>query len=142
MIGRPSPSSTPTGTPSWSAVSTRSGTRICGSMPSHSRAVLAGGGQWGRSLELLAGSPDLRPGERSVGRDGRDSRKLTDGVCRVHLPRDLQTHVRRRASAMGRTFVRTFLPSPTGPPPGPGGDKVAERLVISVPKAAAIPFAT
>ncbi len=65
-----------------------------------------------------------------------------DGVawqrCRVHLLRDLLTHVPRHASAMVAAFVRTIFAQPDEAAARSQLRQVAERLATSFPKAADI----
>jgi len=58
--------------------------------------------------------------------------------CRVHLLRDLLTHVPRHASAMVAAFVRTIFAQPDEPAARAQLRQVAERLATSFPKAAEI----
>jgi transposase-like protein len=58
--------------------------------------------------------------------------------CRVHLLRDLLTHVPRHASAMVAAFVRTIFAQPDEGAARAQLRAVAERLATSFPKATAI----
>jgi putative transposase len=58
--------------------------------------------------------------------------------CRVHLLRDLLTHVPRHASAMVAAFVRTIFAQPDEAAARAQLRSVAERLTTSFPKAAEI----
>ncbi len=58
--------------------------------------------------------------------------------CRVHLLRDLLTHVPRHASAMVAAFVRTIFAQPDEAAARAQLRQVAERLATSFPKAAQI----
>jgi transposase-like protein len=58
--------------------------------------------------------------------------------CRVHLLRDLLTHVPRHASAMVAAFVRTIFAQPDEAAARAQLRAVAERLATSFPKAAEI----
>jgi transposase-like protein len=58
--------------------------------------------------------------------------------CRVHLLRDLLTHVPRHASAMVAAFVRTIFAQPDEAAARAQLRQVAERLATSFPKAAEI----
>jgi len=58
--------------------------------------------------------------------------------CRVHLLRDLLTHVPRHASAMVAAFVRTIFAQPDEAAARSQLRQVAERLATSFPKAAEI----
>jgi transposase-like protein len=58
--------------------------------------------------------------------------------CRVHLLRDLLTHVPRHASAMVAAFVRTIFAQPDEAAARAQLRQVAERLATSFPKAADI----
>jgi transposase-like protein len=58
--------------------------------------------------------------------------------CRVHLLRDLLTHVPRHASAMVAAFVRTIFAQPDETAARAQLRAVAERLATSFPKAAEI----
>jgi len=69
-----------------------------------------------------------------------------DGVawqrCRVHLLRDLLTHVPRHASAMVAAFVRTIFAQPDEAAARAQLRQVAQRLATSFPKAAEILLGT
>jgi transposase-like protein len=69
-------------------------------------------------------------------------RSTLDGAawqrCRVHLLRDLLTHVPRHAAAMVAAFVRTIFAQPDEPSARAQLRSVAERLAPSFAKAAAI----
>jgi len=58
--------------------------------------------------------------------------------CRVHLLRDLLTHVPRHASAMVAAFVRTIFAQPDEAAARAQLRQVAERLATSFPKAAEV----